>query len=84
MYPAKQRELYRTSARNVKALHIILAARKAIRSLSLPVDHHQPMPKGAASKGKKPAEKKGGDKGKGKSEEAADKGGKVRYMPYPS
>ena len=36
------------------------------------------MPKGAASKDKKSAEKKGGDKGKGKSEEAADKGGKVR------
>jgi len=43
------------------------------------------MPKGAASKGKKPAEKKGGDKGKGKgkSEDAADKGGKVRALPYP-
>ena len=37
------------------------------------------MPKGAASKDKKPAEKKGGDKGKGKAaEEAVDKGGKVR------
>jgi hypothetical protein len=36
------------------------------------------MPKGAASKDKKSAETKGGDKGKGKSEEAADKGGKVR------
>ena len=36
------------------------------------------MPKGAASKDKKSAEKKGGDKGKGKSEGAADKGGKVR------
>jgi len=34
------------------------------------------MPKGAASKDKKPAEKKGGDKGKGKAEEAVDKGGK--------
>jgi len=35
------------------------------------------MPKGAASKDKKSAEKKkGGDKGKGKSEEPADKGGK--------
>lgn len=33
------------------------------------------MAKGA-SKDKKPAEKKSGDKGKGKSEEAADKGGK--------
>jgi len=36
------------------------------------------MAKGGASKDKKPAEKKGGDKGKGKPEEAADKGGKVR------
>ena len=37
------------------------------------------MPKGAASKDKKSAEKKGGNKGKGKSaEEPADKGGKVR------
>ena len=45
----------------------------------LPRDHHHRlMPKGAASKDKKSAEKKGGDKGKGKSEEAADKGGKVR------
>jgi len=34
------------------------------------------MPKGAASKDKKPAEKKGGDKGKGKAEEAVEKGGK--------
>jgi len=33
------------------------------------------MPKGA-SKDRKPAEKKGGEKGKGKSEDAADKGGK--------
>jgi hypothetical protein len=41
------------------------------------------MPKGAASKGKKPAEKKGGDKGKGKSEDAAaDKGGKVRACHF--
>jgi hypothetical protein len=36
------------------------------------------MAKGAA-KDKKPAEKKSGDKGKGKTEEAADKGGKVPY-----
>lgn len=36
------------------------------------------MGKGAAAKDKKSAEKKGGDKGKGKTEEAADKGGKVR------
>ena len=38
------------------------------------------MAKGAASKDKKkPAEKKGGEKGKGKAaEETADKGGKVR------
>jgi NIMA-interacting peptidyl-prolyl cis-trans isomerase 4 len=43
------------------------------------------MPKGAASKDKKSAEKKGGDKGKGKgkSEEAADKGGKVRTASIP-
>jgi NIMA-interacting peptidyl-prolyl cis-trans isomerase 4 len=34
------------------------------------------MAKGA-SKDKKPAEKKGGEKGKGKSEDAADTGGKV-------
>ena len=38
------------------------------------------MPKGAASKDKKSAEKKGGNKGKGKPEEPADKGGKVRTM----
>jgi NIMA-interacting peptidyl-prolyl cis-trans isomerase 4 len=32
---------------------------------------------------KKPSEKKGGEKGKGKAEETADKGGKVRtYIPY--
>jgi len=36
------------------------------------------MPKGAASKAKKPAEKKTGDKGKGKAGEAEDKEGKVR------
>jgi len=42
------------------------------------------MPKGAASKDKKSAEKKkGGDKGKGKTEEPADKGGKVRTCAYP-
>jgi hypothetical protein len=42
------------------------------------------MPKGAASKDKKPAEKKGGDKGKGKAaEEAVDKGGKVRAVQIP-
>jgi NIMA-interacting peptidyl-prolyl cis-trans isomerase 4 len=39
------------------------------------------MAKGASSKPKKPAEKKGGDKGKGKSEEASEKGGKVRNIP---
>jgi hypothetical protein len=43
------------------------------------------MPKGAASKDKKPAEKKsGGNKGKGKADEAADKGGKVRNIPIPA
>jgi hypothetical protein len=36
------------------------------------------MKKGGASKDKKPAEKKGSDKGKGKPDEAGDKGGKVR------
>jgi peptidyl-prolyl cis-trans isomerase NIMA-interacting 4 len=39
------------------------------------------MAKGASSKDKKPAEKKGGDKGKGKSEAASEKGGKVRNIP---
>jgi hypothetical protein len=38
------------------------------------------MAKGGASKDKKPAEKKGGDKAKGKPGEAADKGGKVRNI----
>ena len=38
------------------------------------------MAKGGASKDKKPTEKKGGDKGKGKPEEASGKGGKVRNI----
>jgi hypothetical protein len=33
---------------------------------------------GASKDKKKPAEKKSGEKGKGKAEETADKGGKVR------
>jgi hypothetical protein len=56
-------------------LYLYLKALQAVTFLQLI------MPKGAASKDKKPAEKKGGDKGKGKPEEAADKGGKVRSVP---
>jgi hypothetical protein len=43
------------------------------------------MAKGTASKDKKkPAEKKSGEKSKGKAEETADKGGKVRtYYTEP-